>query len=49
MGSWTLVGVGTAEARVEIHREMVSLREGLAEVQTWEARVRELEGLLGAK
>ena len=40
--------MGTAEARMENHREIVSLEE-LAEVQTWDARVKELEGLLGAK
>ena len=40
---------GDGGGAMEIHREIVSLEEGLAEVQTWEARVKELEGLLSAK
>jgi len=47
-GSWTMTRVGTAEERMGIDREIVSLEEKLAEVQRWEKRVKELDGLLGA-
>lgn len=45
---WTLSRVGTAEERMEIHREIKSLEEKLADVEGWESRVKELEVLLSA-
>lgn len=45
---WTLSRVGTAEERLEINREIKSLEEKLADVEHWEQRVKELDGLLGA-
>ena len=45
-GSWTLTRVGTAEERMGIDREIVSLEERLAEVEGWEKRVKELSKAL---
>lgn len=39
--------MGTAEERMEIDREIVDLEGKLAEVGSWEARVKELDVLLG--
>lgn len=47
-GSWTLTTVGTAEERMGIDREILMLEAKLAEVGSWERRVKELEVLLGA-
>lgn len=46
-GGWTLSRLGTAEERVSIHREIAILEDKLAEVEGWEIRVAELNGLLG--
>lgn len=48
-GSWTLSRVGTAEERMGIDREILSLEHKLAEVNEWERRVKELDGLLTAQ
>ena len=48
-GSWTLSRVGTAEERMGIDREIVSLEEKLAEVSGWERRVKELARELSAQ
>jgi ATP-binding cassette, subfamily D (ALD), peroxisomal long-chain fatty acid import protein len=47
-GSWVLTTVGTAEERMGIDREILMLESKLAEVETWQKRVKELEVLLGA-
>jgi len=46
-GSWALTTVGTAEERMGIDREILLLESKLAEVETWQKRVKELEVLLG--
>lgn len=46
-GEWTLSRLGTAEERVGIDREITILEDKLAEVENWETRVAELNGLLG--
>jgi len=46
-GSWTLARIGTAEARMEIDREIGVLESKLKEVKQWEKRVKELEVMLG--
>ncbi|KAF8526512.1 ABC transporter transmembrane region 2-domain-containing protein [Hysterangium stoloniferum] len=48
-GRWTMTRVGTAEERMGIDREIVSLEAKLAEVGKWEARIKELNGLLGVE
>ncbi|KAJ3567866.1 hypothetical protein NP233_g6084 [Leucocoprinus birnbaumii] len=45
---WMLSRVGTAEERMEINREIKNLEERLADVESWEARVKELDELLSA-
>ncbi|KZV99595.1 putative peroxisomal half ABC transporter [Exidia glandulosa HHB12029] len=45
-GRWEMTRVGTAEERMGLDREIVSLEAKLADVEAWEARVRELEQLL---
>jgi ATP-binding cassette subfamily D (ALD) long-chain fatty acid import protein len=45
-GSWTLSRVGTAEERMSVDREILTLERKLAEVQQWESRVQELNRLL---
>ena len=45
-GRWTLKRIGTAEERMDMDREIVSLENKLAEVEKWETRVKELERLL---
>lgn len=45
-GSWALTTIGTAEERMGIDREILMLESKLAEVETWQKRVKELEGLL---
>jgi len=47
-GSWVLSTVGTAEERMGIDREILMLDSKLAEVETWQKRVKELEILLGS-
>ena len=48
-GSWTLSRVGTAEERMGIDREIVSLEEKLSEVDGWEKRVKELSKALSVQ
>ncbi|KAI0777788.1 ABC transporter transmembrane region 2-domain-containing protein [Trametes elegans] len=48
-GRWTLKRIGTAEERMDLDREIVSLEGRLAEVARWEARLRELERLLSVQ
>ncbi|OCH84612.1 hypothetical protein OBBRIDRAFT_798935 [Obba rivulosa] len=48
-GRWTLSRIGTAEERMGIDREIVSLENKLADVESWEARVKELTRLLSAQ
>ena len=45
-GRWTLKRIGTAEERMDMDREIVTLENKLAEVKKWETRVKELERLL---
>jgi ATP-binding cassette subfamily D (ALD) long-chain fatty acid import protein len=45
-GSWSLMRVGTAEERMSIDREIITLENRLAEVDAWEKRVVQLNGLL---
>lgn len=45
-GRWEMARVGTAEERMGLDREILSLEAKLADVEAWEARVRELEQLL---
>ena len=46
-GGWTLSQVGSTEERMGIDREIGILKGKLAEVEKWEARVKELDRLLG--
>ncbi|OJT01704.1 ATP-binding cassette sub-family D member 1 [Trametes pubescens] len=48
-GRWTLKRIGTAEERMDLDREIVSLEHRLAEVAQWETRLGELERLLSAQ
>ncbi len=48
-GKWTLSRIGTPEERMSLNREIGVLEEKLKEVEGWEARVRELEALLGVQ
>lgn len=48
-GSWTLKRADTEEERMGIDREIASLEGRLAEVERWEARVKELDTLLGVQ
>ena len=48
-GRWTLKQIGTAEERMDMDREIVTLESRLAEVGRWEERVRELERLLSVQ
>ncbi|KAH9918757.1 ABC transporter transmembrane region 2-domain-containing protein [Epithele typhae] len=48
-GRWTLKRIGTAEERMDMDREIVSLENRLAEVERWETRVKELERLLSVQ
>ena len=45
-GRWTLKRIGTAEERMDMDREIVTLENKLAEVEKWETRVKGLERLL---
>jgi ATP-binding cassette, subfamily D (ALD), peroxisomal long-chain fatty acid import protein len=45
-GSWSLMRIGTAEERMGIDREIITLENRLAEVDAWEKRVVQLNGLL---
>lgn len=49
LAQWTLTRVGTAEERMGIDREISSLEGKLADVEKWELRVKELDGLLAAQ
>ncbi|KAJ7039847.1 ABC transporter transmembrane region 2-domain-containing protein [Mycena alexandri] len=46
---WTLTRVGTAEERVGVDREIATLEGKLAEQQTWETRLKELDALLAVQ
>jgi len=48
-GGWKLSRIGTAEERMGIDREIATLENKLAEVDTWEKRVDELNGLLSVQ
>ncbi|KAI8969432.1 ABC transporter transmembrane region 2-domain-containing protein [Trametes punicea] len=48
-GRWTLKRIGTAEERMDLDREILTLENRLAEVERWEARLKELERLLSAQ
>lgn len=48
-GRWTLSRIGTPEERMSLNREIGVLEEKLKEVAGWEARVKELEALLGVE
>lgn len=48
-GSWTLTRAGTAEERMGIDREIVSLEGKLADVESWEKRVKELSKALSVQ
>ncbi|OSD08136.1 hypothetical protein PYCCODRAFT_1449189 [Trametes coccinea BRFM310] len=48
-GRWTLKRIGTAEERMDLDREIVSLEGRLADVEKWEARLKELERLLSVQ
>jgi ATP-binding cassette, subfamily D (ALD), peroxisomal long-chain fatty acid import protein len=48
-GSWTLTRLGTAEDRMGIDREIVTLENKIAEVGEWEKRLKELDGLLACQ
>ncbi|KAI0372061.1 hypothetical protein BV20DRAFT_964772 [Pilatotrama ljubarskyi] len=48
-GRWSLKRIGTAEERMDLDREIVTLENRLAEVEKWEARVKELERLLSVQ
>ncbi|PBK71003.1 hypothetical protein ARMSODRAFT_884471 [Armillaria solidipes] len=48
-GSWTLTRVGTAEERVGIDREIITLENKLKEVDVWEKRLKELDSLLSVQ
>ena len=45
-GKWTIARVGTAAERMSVRAEIEALEEKLEEVDEWEKRVKELEGLL---
>lgn len=46
---WTLSQLGTAEERMGIDREIHSLESKLADVDKWEQRIKELDGLLAVE
>jgi ATP-binding cassette subfamily D (ALD) long-chain fatty acid import protein len=46
---WTLTRMGSEKERVGVDREIALLEKKLADVQVWEERVRELEGLLSVR
>jgi ATP-binding cassette, subfamily D (ALD), peroxisomal long-chain fatty acid import protein len=48
-GRWSLTRVGTEEERMGIDREIISLKNKLGEVDEWERRLKELDGLLSAQ
>ncbi|EPS97476.1 hypothetical protein FOMPIDRAFT_1128638 [Fomitopsis schrenkii] len=48
-GRWTLTRIGTAEERMGIDREVITLEGKLAEVERWEARVQELNRMLSVQ
>jgi len=47
-GSWMLSRVGTAEERMSVDREILTLERKLAEVEQWDQRVQELNTLLSS-
>lgn len=48
-GRWALKRIGTAEERMDLDREIVMLENRLAEVEKWEARLKELERQLSVQ
>ena len=48
-GRWVLARVGTPEERMSVQNEIKVLEDKLKEVDGWEARVKELEGLLSVQ
>ncbi|KAH9926703.1 ABC transporter transmembrane region 2-domain-containing protein [Fomitopsis serialis] len=48
-GKWQLTRIGTAEERMGIDREVITLEGKIAEVEKWEARVKELNQMLSAQ
>jgi ATP-binding cassette subfamily D (ALD) long-chain fatty acid import protein len=48
-GTWSLQPVGADAERMGRAREVAALEERLAQVGAWEARVGELEALLGVQ
>ncbi|KAJ6577472.1 ABC transporter transmembrane region 2-domain-containing protein [Mycena capillaripes] len=46
---WTMTRVGTAEERMGVDREIITLEEKLAEQHTWEQRLKELDALLSVQ
>jgi ATP-binding cassette subfamily D (ALD) long-chain fatty acid import protein len=48
-GSWTIMKVGEEAERMERGREIANLEQKLAEVESWENRIKELEALLGVQ
>ncbi|CCM00773.1 uncharacterized protein FIBRA_02815 [Fibroporia radiculosa] len=48
-GKWTLSRIGSAEERMGIDREIITLENKLAEVEQWERRVQELNHMLSAQ
>jgi ATP-binding cassette subfamily D (ALD) long-chain fatty acid import protein len=48
-GSWTIMKVGEEAERMERGREIANLEQKLAEVESWENRIKELEAFLGVQ
>ena len=48
-GSYTLSKIGTAEERMGIDREILTLEAKLEEVNSWEERVEQLEKMLSVQ
>jgi ATP-binding cassette subfamily D (ALD) long-chain fatty acid import protein len=49
LGGWSLMRVSSAEERMGVEREIVTLQDKLAEVDEWGRRLTELNVLLGAQ
>ena len=48
-GKWTMTRIGTAEERMGIDREVITLESRLAEVERWEEQVKELNRMLSVQ
>jgi len=46
---WTMTRVGTAEERMGVDREIITLENKLAEKDAWEQRLKELDALLSVQ